>query len=304
MTRANPQRVGLIGLGEVGQILAEDLVRLARVPVRAWDRLFPVEGSVPQRALRSHPALEAAHSMAELVRERSVIVCAVTADQCLAAASEAAQSPLAGSYYLDLNSVSPEAKGRAADAIDAAGGLYVEAAVMSPIGPKRSAAPICLGGPHASHFLPIAQSLGFTGASVYSEKIGAASAAKMCRSIIIKGMEALLAESLLTARRYGVEDTVLASLTDLLPLPDWNQRAHYMISRSLLHGQRRAEEMAEAARTAAHVGVEPWMSRGCSERQRWASEHAAAVRQETLVAMLDEMLSRAPAAQKVSTNDH
>src|SRR5256885_9989776 len=108
-----------------------------------------------------------------------------------------------------------------------------------------------LGGPHARVCLPLAHSLGFADAEVYSDAIGAASAAKMCRSVIIKGMEALLAESLLTARRHGVEDAVLASLQDLFPARDWRSLARYMISRSLQHGRRRAEEMREAGKNAA-----------------------------------------------------
>ena len=43
----------------------------------------------------------------------------------------------------------------------------------------------------------------------------------MCRSVIVKGMEALLGESLLAARRYGVENAVLESLDSLLNSDDW-----------------------------------------------------------------------------------
>ena len=112
-------------------------------------------------------------------------------------------------------------------------------------------------------------------------------------------MEALLAESLLTARRHGVEDAVLGSLNDLFPVADWPKLARYMISRSLQHGQRRAEEMREAARTVAEAGFEPWMSRGCVERQQWAADHAQALRGETLTEMLDSLLAQTPPAVRL-----
>jgi 3-hydroxyisobutyrate dehydrogenase-like beta-hydroxyacid dehydrogenase len=131
---------------------------------------------------------------------------------------------------------------------------------------------------------------------VYSETLGEASASKMCRSVIVKGMEALLAESLLTARRHGVEDAVLASLEDLFPLGNWRKLARYMISRSLQHGRRRAEEMHEAVRTVDEAGLEPWMSRGCAERQLWAAEHAEALSERALTDMLDHILARTPAS--------
>jgi 3-hydroxyisobutyrate dehydrogenase-like beta-hydroxyacid dehydrogenase len=116
----------------------------------------------------------------------------------------------------------------------------------------------------------------------------------MCRSVIVKGLEALLAESLLTARRHGVEAAVLASLQDLFPVADWDRLARYMISRSVQHGRRRAEEMAEVVRTVAEAGVEPWMSRGCVERQQWAAAHPQALSHEALTGLLDAVLAGTP----------
>jgi len=292
----HPRRVALIGLGEVGQVLANDLHREADVELSAWDRLFPAAGSEPQRAAQTLTFLRAADNMADAVSGRAIVISAVTAGECRAAALEAAAALGPGTLYLDLNSVSPRTRTEAAQTIEAGGGRYVEAAVMSPIAPKRIASPIWLGGPHAKEFLPMARALGFAGAAVYSDVIGEASAAKMCRSVIVKGMEALLAESLLTARRHGVEDAVLASLQDLLPLGNWRKLARYMISRSLQHGRRRAEEMQEAVRTVDEAGLTPWMSRGCVERQQWAAGHAEALREEALTDMLDHMLAETPAA--------
>ena len=292
---ASTRRVALIGLGEVGQVLVNDLHRTEGLELSAWDRLFTVTGSEPQRAAAALTFLAATSNMAEALRGSSLIISAVTAGECRAAAEEAAPALGPGAFYLDLNSVSPHTKTQAAQAIEAVGGRYVEAAVMSPIGPKRIASPIWLGGPYAREFLPIAQSLGFAGTAVYSDILGEASAAKMCRSVIVKGMEALLAESLLTARRHGVEDAVLASLEDLFPVGDWRKLARYMISRSLQHGRRRAEEMREAARTVAEAGFEPWMSAGIVERQEWAGRHAAALRAEALTDMLDEILTQTAA---------
>ncbi len=160
-------------------------------------------------------------------------------------------------------------KAEAGRRIEAAGGRYVEAAVMSSVPGKGLKTPMLLGGAHAADFLQFAGPLGLK-AEVFSETVGLASATKMCRSVMIKGTEALLAECLITARRYGVERTVLGSLSDMLPNDDWERLARYMISRSLAHGKRRAEEMREVARTVQEAGLEPWMSRAAAERQDWA----------------------------------
>ena len=145
---------------------------------------------------------------------------------------------------------------------------------MSPIGPRRLASPFLLGGPHAEHFAAIANSYGLTDITVFSDTVGRAAAVKLSRSVIVKGLEAIFTESMLTARYYGVEAEVLDSLSNILPEADWDALAAYFISRSMLHGVRRSEEMVEAAATVADAGVEPLMARATVERQSWAAAHA------------------------------
>ena len=161
---------------------------------------------------------------------------------------------------------------------------------MSPIAPSGAASPMLLGGVHAAGFLPLATRLGFTGAQLFSDKLGAASAAKMCRSVVVKGLEALMLESLLTARNFGVEQAVLESLQATFPADTWRSQGRYMISRALIHGRRRAEEMREAARTVAEAGLAPRMSGACAEWQEWAADHPAAVH-DGLEQMLDTLLA-------------
>lgn len=283
--------IALIGFGEVGQILADDLVEQNSGAIAAWDVKFPFPDSPPARAIASRP-LRRASDAVDAVYGADMIISAVTAEQTVQAAKAVAFGLRAGAFFFDLNSASPGQKREAAGAIEAAGGRYVEGAVMSPVPPKRIGSPILLGGSHAELFLAPAQALGFSGLSVFSEELGPASAAKMCRSVIVKGIEALLAESLLTARHFNVEDTVLASLDDFLPGPDWRKLAKYMMSRSIEHGRRRAEEMREVARTVAEAGLSPLMSAACAERQEWAPQFAAALGQETLKELLQAVLDR------------
>lgn len=273
------QNICLLGFGEVGQILASDLKRHA---LRAWDLTF----TDPARR-----ASLAAQSPIEAVKGATLVISAVTAARDVAAAASVAPGLTQGCFFLDLNSASPLMKQKCETLIAEVGGRYVEAAVMAPIGPKRIASPMLLGGPHAEEFLPIAESLGFTGAEFFSARTGQASAAKMCRSVMIKGVEALLIESLIAARHYGVEATVLGSLNDLLPVGDWPKLAHYMISRSLEHGARRAEEMREVAQTVSEAGLVPLLSAAIAERQDWTALRAAALKTEGLTEMLDQLLA-------------
>jgi 3-hydroxyisobutyrate dehydrogenase-like beta-hydroxyacid dehydrogenase len=282
-------KVGLLGFGEVGQILADDLTGTVGVSLYAYDPLFSSDNSKPGLALKTRKHIKATGTALDLAQACDLIVCAVTAAEDIAAIGSISGGIAANTWVMDLNSVSPDTKRLCAHTVDSAGGRYVEAALMSPIGPKRIASPFLLGGPHAAAFLSAAQQLGFTSATVFSADVGAASATKMCRSVIIKGMEALLTESMLAARYYGVEKEVLASLNDLLTGGDWQARAHYMISRSVEHGVRRAEEMREVASTVKAAGVDPLMSIACVARQEWAAQFPAALKESDLQQMLDRM---------------
>jgi len=265
-----PASVTLVGLGEVGQTFAEDLAAAGVRALRAYDIAFARPDSAQARAA-GRLGIPACRTAAEAVEGAELVISAVTAAATVEAAAAVARTPLGGAFFLDLNSASPGAKQAAAREIEAAGGRYVEAAVMASVPPKRLRTPMLLGGPHAVSFMAVADALGLD-ARPFSDAVGGASSVKMCRSVMIKGMEALAMECLVAARHYGVEGHVLASLRDTFPNHDWGETARYMIGRSLQHGRRRAEEMREVAKTLAEAGVTPWMTDGCVERQDWAAE--------------------------------
>jgi len=295
-----PCRICLLGFGEVGTILADDLLARGR-DLSAWDLMFSEAGSGPARAVAER-SVRAGSDARDSVRDVELVISAVTAAQTAAAAGAVAPALATGAWYVDLNSASPGTKLEAGGIVAEAGGRYVEAAVMGPLPPARMAVPILLGGAHANEFLPIALELGFSGATFFSSEPGRATAVKMCRSVIVKGMEAVLAESLVAARGHGVDDAVLASLDNVIPGADWPALARYMISRSLEHGARRAEEMREVARTVAEAGLTPLVSAACADRQAWASGHAEVHREPELGRMLDAIRARMAELREAPTS--
>ena len=144
---------------------------------------------------------------------------------------------------------------------------------MTSMPPYRIRVPLLLGGPNAAVLEPLINALGFD-AKVASDRLGVASATKMCRSVMIKGLEAMVIESFTTARAYGVEAQVLASLAETFPGIDWEKQGSYFFQRVIQHGRRRAEEMREAAQTVREVGLEPWSASGTAERQAWVADLA------------------------------
>ncbi|MDN4475528.1 DUF1932 domain-containing protein [Demequina sp. SYSU T00192] len=279
-------RVALIGFGEVGRVFVEDLRGAGQADITAWDTAFADPGSKASRNAREL-GLAPAPNAAAAVAGADLVVSAVTAMNCVAAASSVAPGLQHAAWYFDLNSSSPGHKQEAAAEIHAAGGRYVEAALMSPIEPRRLASPFILGGPHAQRFGEAAGGFGLTGARVGAAVVGVAAATKLCRSVVVKGLESLLSESLLAARHYGVDREVIASLSNILPEADWEAIAGYFISRSLEHGVRRAEEMEEAAATVAEAGVTPWMASATVERQRWAAQFGEVLPQGSTPELVD-----------------
>ncbi|MDE2082667.1 MAG: NAD(P)-dependent oxidoreductase [Burkholderiales bacterium] len=263
-------RIALIGYGEVGRILAEDLRAHTRA---AFDLKLAGEAG---HALREHAArhgVAPAPSHAQAVQDAELVVSAVTASQTVAVAQACAPGLARGAFFLDVNSASPGAKIAAAACVDAAGGRYVEGAVMTSVPPHRIRVPLLLGGPHAAALQPLLAQLGFA-PSVASAQLGVASATKMCRSVMIKGLEAMVIESLTTARRFGVEDAVLASLQETFPGIDWEAQAAYFFQRVIEHGRRRSEEVREVAATVREAGLEPWSASGTAERQAYMADLA------------------------------
>ena len=269
---ASNWHVGLVGYGEVGRILGEDL-RGRGVPVSAFDlKLAGAAGDVLREHAAAHGvALAASH--AALAAEAELVISAVTASQAVPAAQACAPGLRQGTFFLDLNSASPGAKCRAAERVEAAGGRYVEGAVMTSIPPYRIRVPLLLGGPNAAALAPALEALGFA-PKVASERLGVASATKMCRSVMIKGLEAMVIESFTAARAYGVEDAVLASLKETFPGIDWEKQGAYFFQRVIEHGRRRSEEVREVAETVREIGLTPWSAAGTAERQAWMADLA------------------------------
>lgn len=267
-------RLGIVGYGEVGRIFAAGLRKAGVSDLAVWDLKFidPAKGHEPLAHAQVAGAV-AADSVAALCAGRQLIVSAVTASNTLAVAEAVALHIAPGAFFLDLNSASPGTKQQAAALIHARGARYVEAGVMTSVPPYGIAVPMLLGGPHAATLAPVLHGWGMDAKPV-SDQLGVASAIKMCRSVMIKGLEALVMESYATARHYGVEDHVLPTLAETFPSIDWQKQGSYFFSRVVQHGQRRAEEMRESARTVGEAGMAPLMASAIADKQQWVADLA------------------------------
>ncbi|HXP98114.1 MAG TPA: DUF1932 domain-containing protein [Telmatospirillum sp.] len=259
--------VTLIGYGEVGHIFARDLLDGGRVSVCVYDSLFDDVLTGPAHIDEARVGgVRPAASASEAAAGAHLVISAVTASSSLDVALQAGGYLRSGQVFLDINSVSPQIKQASAAAIEAAGADYVEAAVMAPVTVPGLAVPILLGGRTAADLAPVLTDLGMNVRVVASE-VGRASATKLCRSIVIKGLEALMVDCAAAARHFGVEDDVFGSLQDTFPGTDFARLAQTMAGRVRRHGVRRAAEMREAAAMLKAMGLDPSLASAIAEAQ-------------------------------------
>lgn len=261
------RRIAVVGFGEAGSILGADLAAMGREVV-TYDILL--SAPTPRAAMLARAAqarVQTADSLGAAVEGADLVISAVTASSSADVAASAAKVLRTGQVFLDINSCAPDTKRSNAQAVQSSGADYVEAAVMAPVPPQRLKVPMLLGGRRAQEWVPALHVLGLN-VSFIAAEVGVASAVKMCRSVVIKGLEALAVESMLAARRFGAENEVLASLQGTFPQMGWQEKLpDYLISRVAEHGRRRAAEMREVAHTLETVGVEPTMARATAVRQ-------------------------------------
>ncbi|HUA18854.1 MAG TPA: DUF1932 domain-containing protein [Bryobacteraceae bacterium] len=258
-------KLGFVGFGEAAYHIAKGLREAGVASIAAYD--IQVTDQVRKRAGETETRLVATNR--DLAQSCDIMLSAVTADQALIAAEQTQPHLGAAHLYADLNSVSPGVKQSIARTIESAGARFVEIAMMAPVPPYGHKVPMLAGGPGAPEFVERLAPLGIS-AEVVSREVGTAAATKMFRSIIVKGLEALLTECVLGASRYNAEPRVFASLAASYPGINWSELADYMLGRVVVHGERRAREMEEVAATLREIDIEPIMAEAIVRRMDWS----------------------------------
>jgi 3-hydroxyisobutyrate dehydrogenase-like beta-hydroxyacid dehydrogenase len=264
--------IGFVGFGEAAFHIAKGLRQAGIKTIAAFDihSDTPGRGELIRRRAEETATL-LVPSNASLTAVADIIFSTVTANQARAAAEQTAPHLKSAHLYADLNSVSPGLKQSIAQVVEDSGARFVEVAVMAPVPPYGHQVPLLTGGRHAPEFAARLLSFGMK-IETGSARVGDAAATKMCRSIMVKGIEALMTECVLSAQYYGVDEKVLASLGESFPGMDWAKLASYLVGRVVVHGERRAREMEEVAETVREAGVEPMMVEATVRRMDWSAQ--------------------------------
>jgi 3-hydroxyisobutyrate dehydrogenase-like beta-hydroxyacid dehydrogenase len=260
------EKIAIIGFGEAGQHIGRGLVREGKTQVAAYD-IRHTERPLIDAARAGNVALK--DSVAAALEGAGFVFSLVTASSAVDAARNAARHLTPEQVYIDFNSVSPMTKRAVGEAVVPAS--FVEAAIMAPVPGPDHKVHVLASAPGASVVAERLNAIGMR-IDVVGDRIGDASLSKMLRSIFIKGIEALMLESLVAARHAGIEELILDSVQKTIPGIDWRKLATYNLERTVAHGARRAAEMYESAATVAELGLEPFVTEGIAKRIAWAHE--------------------------------
>ncbi len=291
-------RIGIIGYGEAGRAFGAGLAG-AGATVAAWDILAPTPEGAAIRANAAADGVAVCAAAGDAIDGAAIVLSLVPADAARSVAAEAAGHLRAGQLFMDMNSVSPREKETGAAIVEASGARYVEATIMAPVIENGVASEVLLAGPAASDALRLLRPFGMV-LAVVGDRFGAAAAVKLCRSVIVKGIEAIVVESMLAARQYGADAAVLASLQKSDPEIDWAARADYVFERVLRHGRRRAAEMRFAGEAVSDAGYPPRLSGAIAELQDAMADYAAADRALFALADYREAADRIGALMQTS----
>jgi 3-hydroxyisobutyrate dehydrogenase-like beta-hydroxyacid dehydrogenase len=295
-----PRVIALLGFGEAGSAIARGLTAEGgwRGPVKPGDnaprRLIAIDPALDKDARGTALGKEArrleiaiADRYTEALSDADLIICAVQGEHALEAASAAASLLKKGAHFLDLCTVT----GRMADedrtAIEAGGGRYVDVAVMGGFFKSGIRAKMLVAGADGEAAVAWMNANGFD-ARYLGPRPGSASSVKMVRSVLMKGLEALGVEALVTAQRQGILEEVLDCFGDV-DLVDFRDHVASLVQTHVVHARRRWEEMGLVARTLEETGVEPLMTR-ITERSLHRSVEAGIAPADGKVPPLDQAL--------------
>jgi 3-hydroxyisobutyrate dehydrogenase-like beta-hydroxyacid dehydrogenase len=272
-------KLAFIGFGEAAQAMALGFLEQRSLEkLSAYDIRIDDPAHAPMlKAKAQELGVFLSPSIREALADTQIILSMVQGSAAVGVAQSVAPHMKADQIFIDLNSISPDAKQRVADAITKGSpGVCVEGAIMDAVRPKRHKVPILLAGSRAEEAAKRLNAAGMSCEAI-GEKIGQACAIKMIRSVMMKGVEALILESMAAAETAGVTERILDSVNITFAGLDWRKLTSHYLKRTHEHGPRRVSEMKESAATIKSLGLEPLMSSAISRTIAAGYEKLSAV---------------------------
>jgi 3-hydroxyisobutyrate dehydrogenase len=250
---------GIIGFGEVGQVIAAGL-KASGQNVMVYDTQL-LDASYPLIEIAERLKVKTTGNLLQLAESCNVVFSLVPSNVSTVVAKNFSENIQKGTYFLDLTTSLPSVKKQNAKIIRQADGIFTDVSIMGTVATEQYNVPLLLAGEHAREVQEIFQVFGLN-SKVISEIVGAAASIKMLRSIFMKGIEALLFETMLTAEKYQVRDEVMDSISTTMKNNDFEKLADTLIITHIKHRERRHKEVKESISLVKEAGIHPFVAEG------------------------------------------
>ena len=239
-------RVAVLGLGEAGSTLAAGLSPGA--DVHGFDARIRPE----------LPGVRVASSAAEAVAGAVVVLAVVPAPDAERALRSVGAALAPGTLYADLAASGPGSKRELAKLTSGYGARFVDVALLSAVSVRGVRTPALAAGEASGELADLLNPLGMDVVAMGGQP-GQAAAQKLLRSVVLKGMAALLVEALRAARAAGVEQWLWRNVVEQLSSAD-EAFAVRLLEGTRRHAERRVHEMDAVVELLADLGQDPLMS--------------------------------------------
>jgi 3-hydroxyisobutyrate dehydrogenase-like beta-hydroxyacid dehydrogenase len=240
--------IAILGLGEAGSRFANDLVNLG-VQVTGWD-------PNPQREL--HPRIIFSKNNQDACRQADIIFSVNLSSVSELVAKEVLPALNSKKIYAEMNTSSPEMKVRISNILKSSGVQFVDVAIMAPVPPKGIFTPLLTSGPGALILKEKVSHLNLY-LSVLNDTVGDASTRKLLRSIVYKGIAAVICEAVEAGKVFELEGYVREQIQSIIG--GNSELIDRFIEGSVTHAERRTHEMEAVARMLESKGIEPILSK-------------------------------------------
>ncbi|MGG0251693.1 NAD(P)-binding domain-containing protein [Peribacillus frigoritolerans] len=252
-------RVGIIGFGEVGQVFAKGLLEKTK-HVFIYDILLEKNKNLITDKI-NNIGVQAVDGIEQIGECCTLIISLVNSSASEVVAAEVAKGIRKGTVFLDLTTSTPLVKSKSEKIIVSNGGIYVDASIMGTVATEQQQVPLLIAGEQSVKVQALLNSLGFNCQAINHPNGGAASI-KLLRSIFMKGLEALILETMITAKNYGVSDEVMQSISKTINNNDFTTFANALITTHVIHKNRRYKEVLDSCNLIKEAGLSPFVTEG------------------------------------------
>jgi 3-hydroxyisobutyrate dehydrogenase-like beta-hydroxyacid dehydrogenase len=243
-------KIAILGLGEAGSHFANDLVKLG-VEVGGFD---------PNPIRNLDNAIEVKSSNAEAVKNSHIIFSANLSAVSIEIAEEIAPFLNENQFFCEMNTSGSEKKKKIAEVLKPSGVKVIDLAIMAPVPPKGIFTPLLASGENTAEFLEKIKPLNLDISMVENGKIGDAATRKLLRSIVYKGIAAVVCEAMEAGEAFGMESYIRRQISSLIGGND--ELIDRFVEGSRTHAVRRMHEMEAVIEMLESQNIEPIVTKG------------------------------------------